>query len=1273
MSALRSFRRGRGRRYWFVGATVLVAAVFAVVFVASSGAVIAPSTFEGNDGNMVVDTAGHTDWQSLQGNPNLQSLVDLPSGSNDNSFGQGTKENDTNLTVVTGTIPPNKNDLKRAYVYNDQFNGNSFLYLAWERAANTGDAHIDFELNQKATAGFNGSTLGKVTLNRTVGDLLISYDFGGSGTPDITQFTWNGSAWVNQQDLSAQGFAEAAVNTSAIPDVLNNNANVGIGDFGEASINLADALLAAGFNPNTCQAFGSLMVKARSSGSSTSAELKDFIAPVPFHASNCPTPSIATQTSETTMNVDQTETVGDTATLTGGDNPTGNVSFQLYSDANCQNAVAGISGSAALNSGVAAFLPGASFTPTQAGTYFWGVTYPGDNHNTAASACGGLNEEIVVNAANVSITKTADHSSPVNAGDPIGFTVEVKNTGLGDATGVTLNDPLPAGSGTGVTWSIDSGVGTPAQFVLGGSAGSQTLGLASSTLPAGADYTVHIVASTSATECGVYDNTATLTTGNANNPDPASAEEDCLAPGLSVFKTADAALVDAGDSIGFKITVGNGGPGTANGVMLSDPLPAGEGTIVWSIDSQPAGNPCSITPLNGNPQTLNCSFGDLVANTSVDVHVTATTSFTECTTYDNTASATETNGPGGSASASITCRKPALSVSKTADAATVNAGDPIAFTIITSNSSAAGTGTAKNVTLSDPLPAGTASDWVIDPAYAGPGSCSITGPSGSQELDCSFGDMAPGNSASVHVSSSTSFVACTDYDNTATASADNTPDVPDSASITCERPSLSVTKTADAASVNAGDPIGFTINVSNSAAQGTGTAKNVTLSDPLPAGTASDWVISPAYSGPGSCSITGPSGSQELDCSFGDLESDNSVTVHVSSSTSFAACTTYDNTATASAGNAPDVQASANIACTSPQVVITKTPDHSAPVNAGSQIGFTVEIKNTGQGAATGVTLSDPLPAGSGSGVTWAIDSSTGTPSQFALSGAKGSQTLTLASSTLPAGADYKAHIVASTSQTECGTYNNTATLTTGNANNPNPASASESCAFHVDLSVTKAGSPATQTLGDGNITWTIVVTNNGPDTDTGVTIADPMPAGNTFVSATTTQGACTGGAILSCNIGTMAAGATVTITLVTTPSTVGAQTNTVTVVGARPEANTANNTATAAVQTVGKITPPVVYCVAVSKVAPKQLFVGRKTTVTIHLTKHNLAVAGVHVLIKGPKLNMRTKPSNAKGIVKQQLKMKKAGIVTFTPIASKRCNTKRVGVTGVFTPPVTG
>jgi hypothetical protein len=200
-----------------------------------------------------------------------------------------------------------------------------------------------------------------------------------------------------------------------------------------------------------------------------------------------------------------------------------------------------------------------------------------------------------------------------------------------------------------------------------------------------------------------------------------------------------------------------------------------------------------------------------------------------------------------------------------------------------------------------------------------------------------------------------------------------------------------------------------------------------------------------------------------------------------------------------------------------------------------------------------------------------------------------------------------------------------------------------------------------------------MVVTNNGPDTATGVTIVDPMPGGNTFVSASPSQGSCTGGAILHCSLGTIAAGGTVRITLVTTPGTVGKVTNTVTVSGNETETNLSNNTASASV-VVNQITPPPkVFCVAVSRVTPKQLFVGRSTKLTIHVTRHGQAVKGVRVRIKGAKMDIRTKPSNAKGVIKRVVRVKKAGILIFSPIAGKRCNTKRVGVTGVFTPPVTG
>ncbi|HKD93669.1 MAG TPA: DUF11 domain-containing protein [Gaiellaceae bacterium] len=225
-----------------------------------------------------------------------------------------------------------------------------------------------------------------------------------------------------------------------------------------------------------------------------------------------------------------------------------------------------------------------------------------------------------------------------------------------------------------------------------------------------------------------------------------------------------------------------------------------------------------------------------------------------------------------------------------------------------------------------------------------------------------------------------------------------------------------------------------------------------------------------------------------------------------------------------------------------------------------------------------------------------------------------------------------------------------------------------------VDLAITKAGSPATQVLGAGNITWTMVVTNHGPDTDTGVKVSDPMPAGNTYVSSTTTQGTCTGGAILNCDIGTMAAGASVTITLVTTPSTVGIQTNTGTVSGDLTETTLTNNTATASVEVTPFIGEPP--CVLISRITPGQLVVGRKTTLTLHLTQKHKAAPGFQVRIKGAGINVVTRRSNAKGVIKHALKMKKKGILRFTPLAhagAASCGAVRIGVRGPFTPPVTG
>src|SRR4029077_15228818 len=84
----------------------------------------------------------------------------------------------------------------------------------------------------------------------------------------------------------AAGFAEGQVNTAVINDPrISGNAALGLGLFAEASINLTAAGV---FPPNTCEALGTVFVKSRSSSSFT-AEIKDFIAPIPLNVNTCAT------------------------------------------------------------------------------------------------------------------------------------------------------------------------------------------------------------------------------------------------------------------------------------------------------------------------------------------------------------------------------------------------------------------------------------------------------------------------------------------------------------------------------------------------------------------------------------------------------------------------------------------------------------------------------------------------------------------------------------------------------------------------------------------------------------------------------------------------------------------------------------------------------------------------------------------------------------------------------------------------------------------------
>ena len=255
---------------------------------------------------------------------------------------------------------------------------------------------------------------------------------------------------------------------------------------------------------------------------------------------------------------------------------------------------------------------------------------------------------ITVECASLGISKVAD-DSVVSAGDTIGYTITVTNSGAGTAKGVVVTDTLPTNDG--LVWTIDA-----ANSDSGCSIAAGDLTCNFGDMASGTSKHVHLTSPTTAATCGEVVNAASATTTNDGNPSTGDVTITVNCPAISVDKTADAETVDAADQVGFTITVANAGPGTAYDVMLADTLPTNDG-LDWSIDGGTGAQFCDIA--NGE---LTCDFGDMAAETSYTVHITSDTDATTCGEIDNTATVTISNGDGDSDDASITVNCPDLGI-----------------------------------------------------------------------------------------------------------------------------------------------------------------------------------------------------------------------------------------------------------------------------------------------------------------------------------------------------------------------------------------------------------------------------------------------------------------------------------------------------------------------------------------------------------------------------------------------------------------------------------
>jgi len=185
---------------------------------------------------------------------------------------------------------------------------------------------------------------------------------------------------------------------------------------------------------------------------------------------------------------------------------------------------------------------------------------------------------------------------------------------------------------------------------------------------------------------------------------------------------------------------------------------------------------------------------------------------------------------------------------------------------------------------------------------------------------------------------------------------------------------------------------------------------------------------------------------------------------------------------------------------------ITKT-DGATTVTAGAPDTYTITVQNAGPSAVTGATVADSLPAAL-TGATWTCAASAG--SACGASSGTGSLNTTV---DLLSGGTATYTVSATVSPAASGTLSNTATVSPpGGVTDPdlsnNSATDTDTVAQTADLAITKSDSQATAVPGTA-VTYTIVVSNNGPSPVSGATITDTLPAG--LLSATWTCAASPG------------------------------------------------------------------------------------------------------------------------------------------------------------------
>ena len=538
-------------------------------------------------------------------------------------------------------------------------------------------------------------------------------------------------------------------------------------------------------------------------------------------------------------------------------------------------------------------------------------------------------------SADLAIAKSAD-ASLVQAGGMLVYTIVITNNGPSDAQNVILIDAIPS-SIMNPEISLDGGV-TWKPWINPYSIG---------TVAKGAAITTQIRGIVSSAVSGTISNTASVssTTPDSNLANNSAMENTPVqsSADLAVVKTSNLNPVTAGTLLSYTIVISNYGPSNAQGVTLTDAVPAYLSDAEYSMDGGITWDTWNgiytiATLANGASITMQIRG---TVNPSAEGSISNTATVDSTTPDPNLSNNTFTVDTSVEDSADI-------SVEVIGNPSYVTVGDSLSYTLIISN---AGPSNAQDVTLTDQIPASiTSAEYSVDNgATWNPWSSLLsvgTLPSGGTTTILVRGtvnSLADGNiSYTAAVSSSTS-----DPNMSNNTTATQTPVV--------NHADIAVTKTAYPDQVQPGSILTYTLKITNN---GSSSSQNVLLSDQLP-----DSIIGAEYSLDNGA-VWHPWTSPLI---IGTLPSGSSVTILIRGTLEPSSIGDIINVAIVSS-DTPDLNIANNSSTATTPVTdsadigVLKTADADS-VTPGIMLSYRILVYNNGLADAKNVVLTDIVPA----------------------------------------------------------------------------------------------------------------------------------------------------------------------------------------------------------------------------------------------------------------------------------------------------------------------